>query len=356
MQRLRTALNIVHDLQHKSIDPRCTSYLHLTTLSAIQIFHFLLMIFDRKDKELAALDAFEAASDEPPSYDSLEDSGSRRQVVAHGHASSSASRPSIVSSLSSRFAFSGRSRVSSSLAPVASGHERSKPETVIPTAASQEDVRKTVRGLIHDVVQLTSPMRSNIEAAEGLLDSCASSCKAQHLSLARILQERTIEGHSALYWAIAMRQSVRQDDKDARRGGDAFILAVVKHAVPLAPGAITELRNACSAVSDNTLYQQIRFIPGVFPLPGTDRMLLHGTARTTTRPISSSLSPEIDEKNSRSKGKEREALGGFEDKAELREWVSPEAEDSFCVDLELQMFQRRMRVTKSLSVEFIARG
>ena len=318
------------------------------------------MIFDRKDKELAALDAFEAAADDaPPAYDSIE-TNQRRNVVPHGPSSASESRPSIVSSLSSRLAFGGRSRASTYLTPVASGsghgHGRSRSETLIPTASSQEDVRDTVRGLIHDVVQLTSPMRSSIEAAEGLLDSCANACKTQQISLARILQERTIDGHSPLYWAIAMRPSLRQDDKDAYRDSDAFILAVVKHAVPLAPAAITELRNACSAVSDNKLYQQIRFIPGAFSLPGTDRMLLHGTPNTIARPVFSGLPSELDEKNSRPKGKEREMLGGFEDKAQLREWVSTDAEDSFCVDLELQMFQRRMRVTKSLSVEFIARG
>ncbi|KAJ7270959.1 hypothetical protein C8J57DRAFT_1320231, partial [Mycena rebaudengoi] len=67
-----------------------------------------------------------------------------------------------------------------------------------------QEVRKTVSGLIHDLVRNQTLSDTNAPCV-GILDSCREVCTANSISLSSLLQEPYIEGHCALYWAIVNR-------------------------------------------------------------------------------------------------------------------------------------------------------
>jgi hypothetical protein len=298
--------------------------------------NMMIDVNKNKEKEAPRLGDYDAG-EAPPSYDSIDAGRGRIRPTAGPSSSSNSRQPSFLSSLLGFSSYASSSRPAS--APVSSG---SRPQSFVPTAASQSDVRATMSELIRDVVQRAS----RTEAADGLLHSCANACEAHQLSLAHILQERTIEGHSPVYWAITMRPSGRQAGKDVYTEDDAFIMTILKRAMPLAPEAISELRSACLAVSDNVLYRRIRALPGAFPVLGKDRMLLQSLSRDEPQ------APGLDEMNERTK--QNDVIGGFDDIAEVFEGLS--SDDAFYVAIEINMFQRRMRVSNSISIEFINRG
>lgn len=227
-----------------------------------------------------------------------------------------------------------------------------------PTPKSQADVRTTVQELVRDLVTSASTngvtWAENETASFGVLDSCAAACARQHVSLSSILQERSIEGHTPLYWAIIKRpvrraphreiilDEVSQDPPEE----DAVIWKLLSLSAPLTSYTLFEMRQACLATHSNDLLQQLRRSSLAFPLSGSEKMLLSG----------------------RSSG-QRQSLVGFRDSVEVMEDAiltrnqededngkNSSAEGGFRVRLEVEMFQRRMLVSGSVTVEFIARG
>ena len=208
-------------------------------------------------------------------------------------------------------------------------------------AEAQRDVRATVLGLVRDLVQNapTGGGGGGSVAAEGILQSCQVACDGCALSLSDVLQERSIEGHTPLYWAIVKRpRSSRTNDEDRPSfEKDTLLHLLLSHTAPLNASTLSELRLACLVTADNALLQRLRTDPAVVPRSGVEAML------HSTLPPSSSNSREslvlVDE------------VEVFEDTGEEGDKVG-----AFMVKMKIRRFQRRMRVAGGVGVEFVARG
>ncbi len=167
-------------------------------------------------------------------------------------------------------------------------------------------------GLLRDLVK-----QGDAQGALGVLESCADACKSYDLSLSSLLQEKSVEGHTPIYWAIVNRPALppRPDDPD-------LVSAVLSHAAPLTDATVDELRLACLHTSDHALFQKLRRSPAFSPLSAKDELILGGNV-----PLD-----EVD----------------VEDvKAD---------EGAFIVKMKIPAFQKRMRISESVRVEFIAKG
>ncbi|KAJ7116083.1 hypothetical protein C8R44DRAFT_855254 [Mycena epipterygia] len=200
-------------------------------------------------------------------------------------------------------------RVPSSLVPEAAPWGRSSIVKASPVATSwftsptTRQVRATVLGLVRDLVKSQAP-----DTAISILQSCAAACAANNLSLSAVLQEKSVEGHTPLYWAIIKRPAADAND---------LLTALLTLSSPLNPATTSDVRLACLLTSDQALFQQLRASPIFAPLSTTDALLLDAPADT------------------------------------LR---VESAGDAFAVDFALARFQRRMRVGGRIALEFIARG
>ncbi|EJD36717.1 hypothetical protein AURDEDRAFT_108451 [Auricularia subglabra TFB-10046 SS5] len=170
-------------------------------------------------------------------------------------------------------------------------------------------MKQTVLGLVRDLVKLGSS-----PDAISILQSCAEACRARNLSLEAILQEPSIEGHAPLYWAILKNSSQAEEQHQ-------ISLVDLLMSFPLTPAVIAEARQACLLNSDDVLFQRLRRSPGCAGLSATDELLLG--------------SPPAD-------------LIQVEN--------APGDHGAFKVSLHFVHFQKRMRVSRAVRAEFIARG
>lgn len=178
-------------------------------------------------------------------------------------------------------------------------------------ARAAREVKATVLGLIRDLVKLETSSSTSI------LQSCSEACNAHGLSLSSILQEKAIEGHTALYWAIVKRppEPPSPNDNDVLTG----MLALAE---PLTDATISDIRLACLVTSDQRLFQRLRRSPAFAPLSGSDQMLLEASV-----PPDEVIVEDV-----------------------------PGDEGAFAVHFRLVKFQARMRVSKEIHMEYIARG
>ncbi|KAF8161651.1 hypothetical protein B0H34DRAFT_796403 [Crassisporium funariophilum] len=183
---------------------------------------------------------------------------------------------------------------------------------------TSREVRSTVLGLVRDLVQ---EHICNFSAASGILQSCADACAAQSVSLSSILQERSIENHTPLYWAIVKRLPDEHQDVEASQGPD-LMSALLSYSTPLLPETVAEIRIACLATSDQRLFQRLRLSPEFAPISGSDQMLLGGTIPPD----------EVDVEDLPGDG------------------------GAFVVNFEIPHFHKRMVVSKEIVLEFIARS
>lgn len=182
------------------------------------------------------------------------------------------------------------------------------------------DVRATVVDLLRDVVKQQQAGGAG-SAAMSIIDSCADACRAYALSISSIIQDRTIEGHSALYWAIVNRPPGPPPPSPAPEPHD-FLSSLIAHAAPLSDASVSEMRLACLQNSDQALFQRLRRSPAFAPANGTDEMLLGENVRPDEVRVENVLGDE----------------------------------GAFVVRVECPIFQRRMRVSQEVCLEFIARG
>ncbi|KAH9851143.1 hypothetical protein C2E23DRAFT_733600 [Lenzites betulinus] len=184
-----------------------------------------------------------------------------------------------------------------------------------PASRASKEVRTTIQGLIRDLVK-----QNDAQGALGVLESCADACLSYDLSLSTLLQERTIEGHTPLYWAIINRPT----DADGAATPDApdVVTALLAHAAPLSDATTDELRLACLHTSDHGLFQRLRRSPAFSPLSGADELIL--------------------------------GASGPVDDIEVED--VPGDEVGFVATFRIPMFQKRMRISQEISLEFIAKG
>ncbi|KAI0645064.1 hypothetical protein C8Q79DRAFT_969432 [Trametes meyenii] len=181
-----------------------------------------------------------------------------------------------------------------------------------PSSRAAKEVRATIQGLLRDLVKQT-----DASGALGVLDSCADACRSYDLSLATLLQERSLEGHTPIYWAIINRPSATPapDQPD-------IVTALLTHAAPLSDATVDELRLACLHTSDHGLFQRLRRSPAFAPLSGADEIILGGNV-----PV---------------------------DDVEVEDVPNDEA--GFVAHVRIPVFQKRMRISQTISLEFIAKG
>ncbi|KAI1790348.1 hypothetical protein LXA43DRAFT_511318 [Ganoderma leucocontextum] len=181
-----------------------------------------------------------------------------------------------------------------------------------PTARAVREVRATLLGLLRDLVK-----QNDAAGALGVLESCADACRTYDLSLSALLQEQSVEGHTPVYWAIINRppQPLAADDPDV-------VSALLSHAAPLTDATVDEIRLACLHTSDHTLFQKLRRSPAFSPLTGTEEILLGGSV-----PVDD---VDVDDV-----------------KAD---------EGAFVARFRIPLFQKRMRISGTIRLEFIAKG
>ncbi|KAG6888355.1 hypothetical protein C0995_009048 [Termitomyces sp. Mi166 len=184
------------------------------------------------------------------------------------------------------------------------------------------EVHATVLGLIRDLVKVQN---QNSAASLAILESCAEACSGYDLTLSSILQEKSIEGHTPMYWAIVKRPP----DGDEERSGNGnangipdLLTALISYATPLNPTTIADIRHACLLTSDQLLFQRLCMSPEFSPLSGTDEMLLGATIPPDAISV--------------------ENVAGDE--------------GAFTVNFEIAQFQKRMLISKRIQLDFIARG
>ncbi|KLO12932.1 hypothetical protein SCHPADRAFT_853217 [Schizopora paradoxa] len=206
------------------------------------------------------------------------------------------------------------------------------------------DVRKTVLGLVRDLVR-----QAPLPISSGMLDSCANACSSHGLPLNALLQEPSVEGHTPLFWAILNWSST---DEYAIR----LLTQLIAHSSPLEPSTIADMRQACLALGDkakhegepystpNSVLQRLRRNPLVFPPSGTDSILLESPSGASTNDSDALQCFHSPKRNLRT----------FADAVHVFE--PPGSPDSFIVQIELKKFAQRMRVSRLVVSEFIARG
>ncbi|KAH9949313.1 hypothetical protein B0H21DRAFT_820304 [Amylocystis lapponica] len=235
-------------------------------------------------------------TDAPPAYDALEPAASSTSPQLRSQVEKNAPPPS----LSAQAAAASRQ--------ITKGN-RTWWFAFGPSARTTREIKATVLALVRDLVK-----QPDLSGAPSILHSCAEACHAHGLSFPALLQEPAMEGHSPIYWAVIKRAA----DAD----GQDLVAALLALAAPLSEDSLSEIRLACLQNSDNTLFQRLRRSPAVAPLTGTDELLL-----------GASVPP---------------------DAVDVQD--VPGDEGAFVVHIRIPVFQRRMRVSGEVNMEFIARG
>ena len=264
----------------------------------------------------------------PPSYDTLGSSTSSRVYPAEkSRLQEPLASPSAASPRSPPINYSGglKSPALSESPSSASTNDKGKGRAVawLKFSESAQDrksreIRTTILGLVRDVIQ---EHLSNSQAAVGILQSCADVCTANSISFSALIQEKSIENHTPMYWAIVKRLPDEHHDVEEHQGAD-LLSALLSHATPMNQSTVAELRAACLATSDQTLFQRLRQSPGFAPVSGVDQMLL-GVSMLPDEVTVEELSGDA---------------GGFS-----ASFVIPH-------------FIKRMTVAKEIELEFIARS
>lgn len=130
------------------------------------------------------------------------------------------------------------------------------------------------------------------------------------MSFSATLQERFIQNHSVLYWAL-----VKRPNKDE----DALHDALFSAAKPFSESALNELRSACLVSSDNKAFRRY-----IYPLtiPAADKLLVDGNSVPDVAIVEDSAT----------------------------------SDDEFVVSLSIEEFQRRMGVRGEIFIDFVAKG
>jgi hypothetical protein len=181
------------------------------------------------------------------------------------------------------------------------------------TSRTTKEVQATVLGLVRDLVK----QQYSAPGASGILDSCAEACDAYDISFSSILQEKSIENHTPIHWAIIKRPSEPPNPED-----HDLVTALLTRSAPLKPSTISDIRLACLLTSDQALFQRLRLSPAFSPLSGTDEMLLGASILPDTITV-----------------EDAEGDAG-----------------AFVANFEILAFQKRMRISNRIALEFIARG
>lgn len=214
-----------------------------------------------------------------------------------------------------------------------------RPFSLAPTAQARtaRELRNTVLRLVRELVEAHPAPNP---AAPGILASCSAACTGllTPLDFGRLLQERSVEGRTPLYWAAVKRRGERRqrqgdggaEEEEGEGEGEGELLALLlAYATPLNASTSSELRAACLATGDDALFQRLRLDPGagLSRVSGATQMLLGVSVPPDTVTV-------------------REGTQGR----------SGAGAGAFVVGMVMPGFRRRMTVAGGVEVEWIARG
>ncbi|KAJ6463442.1 hypothetical protein C8R45DRAFT_1220272 [Mycena sanguinolenta] len=186
-----------------------------------------------------------------------------------------------------------------------------------PQRRVAREVRKTVSGLIHDLVR-DQTIDSNLSCV-AILESCSEACAAQSVNLPALLQQAYIEGHTPLYWAIVKRP-LEESEPPASFELPPLIRALLAYSAPLEKATIKDAQLACLHNCDQWLYQSLRLCPDFEALSHKDQLLLGVRVPPDTVNVG-----------------------------------APARHDApFTVEFEFPWFQKRMRVSQEVKLDFIS--
>ncbi|KAG8896584.1 hypothetical protein FRB99_008824 [Tulasnella sp. 403] len=270
--------------------------------------------------------------DQPPSYNS----------VAGDASSSSASRPThnprAGSSGSPYFPLDVKTRSESPTlsGPSSSGSRgNSKAEPASPVARSpagwlgnflgtpqakkDTEVKNTVLGLVQAVIK-----QGDSANAVAIIQSCSDACRARGLSFESIVQEPSIQDHTPLYWVIVKGVYSKSEDASPQTSTDGLsVLFDLLVSFPLTLATYEDAVQACLLTSSHETFVRLKRYN---PSPQV-RMLEDDT-------------PDTEDTVTVVNGEDVEAV----------------LNGAFRAEISIKNFQKRMRVFKEVSVEFIARG
>ncbi|KAH9956438.1 hypothetical protein BC827DRAFT_758514 [Russula dissimulans] len=190
-------------------------------------------------------------------------------------------------------------------------------EAIARQASAQDMARDNVRTLVEALLRGRLPPD---DERDTILSACAQECESENLDLSTVLQEMLIAGQPPIYWAIVNRAVAPES---TRMAPDSLVFALLKACRPFSPATIATIREACMTASDNALLQRLfRSIPQLSHISTRDALLL-GPANEEDR-------VDVEEK--------RDATAS---------WVA---------SIKIPRFRLRMRVSQSVSVEFVASG
>ncbi|KAF7307769.1 hypothetical protein MKEN_01137000 [Mycena kentingensis (nom. inval.)] len=184
---------------------------------------------------------------------------------------------------------------------------------------AQVEIRKTITGLLHDLVH-NQTIDSNVACAS-ILDSCSEAAAQNGINLPHLLQQAYIQGHSPLYWSIVKRpaESSEVDRPASEAELPPLIRALLAYSAPLKPATVADIRLACLHTCDEWLFQCLRCSPDFAALPQKDQLLLGVKVPPDT----------------------------------LKLRVPAKHDAPFTVDFAFTEFQKRLRVTHEVKLEFI---
>jgi hypothetical protein len=175
---------------------------------------------------------------------------------------------------------------------------------------------------------LISQVSLSEDEFKSALRSYAQACAAKDIDFSMLLQEPILAGDLPVYWAIikrpaAARRPVQGEENDIDHDPDALVLAILDFSRPLQSATVVAARRACTTVSDNALFRRLcKLFKEFAPVSDTDAMLLEGS--------------------------------GTHDNVVVEELSRNDG--AFVARIELVQFRLRMRVSKRVCVEFVARG
>ncbi|KAJ6485428.1 hypothetical protein C8R47DRAFT_1216980 [Mycena vitilis] len=230
-------------------------------------------------------------SDEPPSYD---DSKSTFTPNEKNSASSQSAAATSIAASSKSPALLHTYDISSIF-----GAFRSKRE---PARAA----------IIEDVRLIVQPNTGTIAQRLTLFEDCAALSRRHGISFPVLLQDTSLfHAHTALYWAIV----------NSLGASTALVALILAHSHPLNPATIKDIRRACISARSQEMFQFLRMRPEVGALSAENRFILN-----------LEVPPE-----------------------ELHVETMDSPQQAFSVNFRIPMFRKRMMLSKTVEMEFIAR-
>ncbi|KAG9036684.1 hypothetical protein FRB95_008268 [Tulasnella sp. JGI-2019a] len=199
-----------------------------------------------------------------------------------------------------------------------------------PKYKQDEEVRQTVLALLRGVIQKGEGQNS--ATTIDIIQCCIAACSARGMSFDKIAQERSIQGHTPLYWSIVKITSGSSSLPQAQNslappsnpsGTDFIPVFNLLVALPLTPDGYADAIQACIMTSSHAMLERLQ------PHSPTPALHIPGEEDTHGRDIVTVVNAEDTEGS---------IAGAFRMQALVKD------------------FQRRLRVLNEVKVDFIACG